>query len=118
MIRGSSLFLLLVSAGLLSSTALSQQTPAYLQGVIVEAGSNAPIGKATVELRGSTGSGPAITTTRTDSEGKFYCVQLDGCPGWRAPNRDHSIRILDPGRTEDQRIDDAENSRVRTDRQR
>jgi hypothetical protein len=62
-----------ISVSLLCATALSQQSPsAFLQGTVIEVGTDMPIGKATVELRPGSGTGTPIAVTRTDSEGKFY----------------------------------------------
>src|SRR5688572_165196 len=61
------LFLLVVFCG----KALSQQPMAHVQGVVVDAGSNAPISKALVELR-VPGTRTAIASTRTDRDGKYY----------------------------------------------
>jgi carboxypeptidase family protein len=71
MIRLTSRVLLLVSLCVLSGQALSQQPGAYVQGVVVDAGSNAPISKAIVELR-VPGTRTAIASTRTDRDGRFY----------------------------------------------
>src|SRR6185295_14244684 len=67
-VRNLSIVLLCV----IGSRALSQRTPALLQGVVIEAGSNTPIAKATVELRSVSGGESVAATTRTDSAGKFY----------------------------------------------
>ena len=61
----------IVSIFVMGLPALSQQ-PTLLQGTVVEAGSNTPIAKATVELRPLSGSETVAATTRTDSAGKFY----------------------------------------------
>jgi hypothetical protein len=55
----------------LSGRSVSQQTVASIDGVIVDAGSERRIVKATVDLR-IPGTRTAVATTRTDREGKFY----------------------------------------------
>src|SRR5262245_16762937 len=63
-----------LSIAILCGQSLSQQAPA-LQGIVVEAGSGAPINKATVELRTGPSTAPAappaIATTHSDRDGKF-----------------------------------------------
>ena len=64
----------LVLAALLlaiSGRAVSQQPDASIDGFLIDAGSEAPIVKATVDLR-IPGTRTAVVTTRTDREGKFY----------------------------------------------
>lgn len=81
MIRRTCLLLFIAGLASITSRALSQQ-PASLpaiQGMVVETDSNAPIGKATVELRPGSGAGPAIASTRTDGDGKFYLA--NAAPG-------------------------------------
>ena len=51
--------------------AVSQQPAASIDGVVVDAGSEARIAKATVDLR-IPGTRTAVVTTRTDREGRFY----------------------------------------------
>jgi hypothetical protein len=60
-----------ITSSLLFIVFLSQQPSSAVQGVVVQASSNRPIGKTTVELRAST-SETVIAETQTDSEGKFY----------------------------------------------
>lgn len=55
----------------ISGRSVSQQTVASIDGVIVDAGSERRIVKATVDLR-IPGTRTAVATTRTDREGKFY----------------------------------------------
>ena len=54
---------------------LSQQVT-LLQGIVVDASSNAPISKAAVELRVAAGSGAMLATTHTDREGRFFIPNL------------------------------------------
>jgi hypothetical protein len=55
--------------------ALSQQPAALVQGVVVDAASNAPISKAIVELR-VPGTRTAIASTRTDRDGNFHLPNI------------------------------------------
>src|SRR5215510_6680773 len=66
---------LLVIAGvlLISGSGLSQQKSILIQGSVIEAGSQSPIDKVTVELRSSPeNNAPALASSRTDSSGQFY----------------------------------------------
>jgi hypothetical protein len=66
-------FLILMSAIALSAQApLAPQTGA-IQGIVIRAASNDPVGKAIVELEGG---GMAAQTTTTDSDGKFFFHNL------------------------------------------
>jgi hypothetical protein len=63
---------------LLSRSGLSQQKPPLLQGSVIEAGSEFPIEKATVELRTAAGNNtPALASSLTDSSGRFYLPILN-----------------------------------------
>jgi Carboxypeptidase regulatory-like domain len=56
--------------------AVSQQPAASIDGVVADAGSEARIAKATVDLR-IPGTRTAVATTRTDREGKFYLPNVN-----------------------------------------
>jgi hypothetical protein len=66
--------LFVVLLGLIAGSALSQQPSASVQGLVVEAGSNAPVAKATVYLRSM--NGYVVASTLTDRDGKFYLLNL------------------------------------------
>jgi hypothetical protein len=61
---------------IVSGDALSQQSPAPIQGIVVEAGSNMPVAKATVELRAE-GARTVVASTRTDREGRFFLTNIN-----------------------------------------
>ena len=63
----------------LALIALLAQTPAAsgsLQGVVVKAGSLDPLSKAIVELRADDGSAPLISSTTTESDGRFLFLNV------------------------------------------
>ena len=55
---------------------MSQQPGVLFQGTVVEAGSETPIARATVELRSVAGGESVAALTRTDSAGKFYLPRV------------------------------------------
>jgi Carboxypeptidase regulatory-like domain len=75
MIRLFSRMPLLVFVVVFCGPALSQQPSALVQGIVVDAASNAPISKAIVELR-VPGTRTAIASTRTDRDGNFYLPNI------------------------------------------
>ena len=65
--------LLAVCVVLTSQSSASQQRTSLLQGSVIEAGSETPIDKVTIELRAdSSTASPALMSSLTDSNGRFY----------------------------------------------
>src|SRR5678816_4812382 len=67
--------IVIVSVFVMGSKAMPQQQP-LLQGIVVEAGSETPIARATVELRPVAGGESVAAVTRSDSSGRFYLPQV------------------------------------------
>ena len=62
---------------MLAAPALAQPTASgSLQGVVVKAGSLDPLSKAIVELRADDGSVPVISSTTTESDGRFLFLNV------------------------------------------
>ncbi len=71
-LRGILGLTLLLLASLLSAT---QAAPGFIQGIVTDSVSNMPLSKVTVELR-APGAAPALASTITDSEGRFYLTNV------------------------------------------
>src|SRR5678816_4022382 len=83
--------IVIVSVFVMGSKAMPQQQP-LLQGIVVEAGSETPIARATVELRPVAGGESVAAVTRSDSSGKFYLPRV--APGMYRLVASHAGHIV------------------------
>ena len=66
----------MILLALLALLPLAQQPSGAIQGLISRAGTNQPLAKATVEIRGDDDAAPALYATTTESDGRFLIPNI------------------------------------------